>query len=72
MFIMFLDYASFILVVPPTLVIKLWLKNQIFIFSTSSLKPPEDGASYYARRFPRPRPLQFVKIIVNLHLQAFW
>ena len=43
--------------VPPTLVIKLWLKNQIFIFLTSSLKPPADGASYYARRFPRPRPL---------------
>ena len=42
---------------PPTLVIKLWLKNQIFIFSTSSLKPPADGASYYARRFPRHRPL---------------
>ena len=28
-----------------------------FQFSTSSLKPPADGASYYARRFPRPRPL---------------
>ena len=41
----------------PTSDIKLWLKNQIFIFSTSSLKPPADGASYYARRFPRPRPL---------------
>ena len=41
-------------------------------FSTSCLKPPADGASYYARRFPRPRPLQFVKIIVKLHLQAFW
>ena len=41
----------------PTLVIKLWLKNQIFTFSTSSLKPPADGASYYARRFPRSRPL---------------
>ena len=32
---------------PPTLVIKLWLKNKIFIFSSSSLKPPADGASYY-------------------------
>ena len=31
---------------PPTLVIKLWLKNEIFIFSSSSLKPPADGASY--------------------------
>ena len=40
----------------PSLIIKLWLKNQIFIFSTS-LKPPADGASYYARRFSRPRPL---------------
>ena len=40
----------------PTLVIKLWLKNQIFTFSTS-LKPQADGASYYARRFPRSRPL---------------
>ena len=54
---MFLDCASYILVVPPTSVIKLWLKNQIFTFLTSSLKPPADGASYYARRFPRPRPL---------------
>ena len=59
MFIMFLDCASYVglLVAPPTLVIKLWLKNQIFTFSTSSLKPPANGASYYARRFPRPRPL---------------
>ena len=24
------------------------------------------------RRFPRPRPLSFIKIIVKLHLQAFW
>ena len=32
-------------------------KTNIFTFSTSSLKPPTDGASYYARRFPRPRPL---------------
>ena len=39
------------MVVPPTLVIKLWLKNQIFTFSTSSLKLPADGALYYARRF---------------------
>ena len=51
-----MDIAT-ILVVPPTLVIKLWLKNQIFIFFTSSLKPPADGALYYAIRFPRPRPL---------------
>ena len=29
---------------PPTLVIKLWLKNQIFTFSTS-LKPSAHGAS---------------------------
>ena len=34
------------IVPPPTLVIKLWLKNQIITFSTSSLKPPADGASY--------------------------
>ena len=26
-------------------------------FSTSSLKPPAGGASYYAGRFPRLRPL---------------
>ena len=26
---------------------KIWLKNEIFIFSSSSLKPPADGASYY-------------------------
>ena len=42
---------------PPTLVIKLWLKNQIFTFSTSFLKKPADGVSYYARRFLSPRPL---------------
>ena len=56
MFIMFLDCASLVLVVPPTLTIKLWLKNHIFIFSTSSLKPSADGISYYARRFPKPSP----------------
>ena len=55
--IMFLDCAPWVLVAPSTLVIQLWLKNQIFTFSTSSLKPPTDGASYYARRFPRPRLL---------------
>ena len=56
MFNLFLDCASKVLVAPPTLTIKLWIKNRIFTFSTSSLKPPADGASYYARRFPRPRP----------------
>ena len=55
----------------PTLAIKLWPKKQIFTFSTSSLKPPANGVSYYARRFPRPRPSLFVKIIVK-YLQAFW
>ena len=57
MFIMFLDCASQVLVAPPTLVIKFWLKNQIFTFSTSSQKPPAGGASYYAGRFPSLRPL---------------
>ena len=28
--------------VPPTLAIKLWLKNHVFTFLTSSLKPPAD------------------------------
>ena len=32
----------------------LWLKNHQF--STSSLKLPSDGTSYYARRLPKPRP----------------
>ena len=54
---MFLDCAFSVLVMPPRLVVKLWLKNQIFTFSTSPLKPPGGGASYYARRFPRPRLL---------------
>ena len=49
MFIKFLDCASYILVAPPTTVIKLWLENHIFTFSISSLKQPADGASYYAR-----------------------
>ena len=32
----------------PTLALKLWLKNHIFIFSTYSLKPPANGTSDYA------------------------
>ena len=72
MFIMFLDCASQVLVAPPTSVIKLYLENHIFKFSTSSLKQPADGASYYARRLPKPRPLYFIQIMVKLHLQAFW
>ena len=45
----------------PTLVIKLWLKNQIFTFLTS-LKPPAGGASYYAGRFPRLRHYNLLKL----------
>ena len=56
MLIMFLDCASKVLVVPPTLAIKLWLKNHIFTFLTSSLKPPADCASHYAGRFRKPMP----------------
>ena len=37
---MILGCAYQVLVVPPTLAIKLWLKNHIFTFFTSSLKPP--------------------------------
>ena len=40
----------------PTSVIKLWLENHIFTFSTSSLKQPAGGASYYTRRLLKPRP----------------
>ena len=36
---------------------KITAQKQNFTFSNSSLKPPAGGASYYARRFPRPRPL---------------
>ena len=54
---MFLDCASEVLVAPPTSVIKLWLENHIFTFLTSSLKQPEGGASYYARRLLKPRPI---------------
>ena len=68
---MFLDCASLILVAPHTLAIKQWLKNQIFTFSTSSLKPPVDGASYCARSFPRPRH-NLLKIKVKFRLQALW
>ena len=57
---------------PPTSVIKLWLENHILTFSTSSLKQPAGGASYFARRLLKPRPIYFVQIIVKLHLQAFW
>ena len=42
--------------VPPTLVIKIWLKNHMFIFSTSSLKQSAGGTTYYVRRLPKPRP----------------
>ena len=56
MFIMFLNCSSEVLVEPPTTVIKLFLKNHIFTFSTSPLKQPAAGASYYARRLPKPRP----------------
>ena len=54
MFIMFLDCASLVLVAPPLSVIKLWLENHVFTFSTSSLKHPAGGALYYARRLPKP------------------
>ena len=54
MFIMFLNCASKVLVAPPTIVLKLWLKNHIFTFSTSSMKQPAGGASYYARRLLKP------------------
>ena len=57
MFVIFLDCASYVLVAPPISVIKLGLKNHIFTFSTSSLKQQAGGASYYARRLPKPRPL---------------
>ena len=36
--------------------LKLFLKNHIFTFSSSSLKPPVDGTSYYTRPIPKPRP----------------
>ena len=39
-------------------------QNHIFTFLASSLKPPEDGTSCYARRFPKPRPSYFVKIMI--------
>ena len=54
----------------PIIVIKVSLENHIFIFLTSSLKQPAGGASYYARRLSKSRPLYFVKITVLLHLQA--
>ena len=48
MFIMFLDYPSWVLVVPPTIIIKLMIENHIFTFLFSSLKQPAGGASDYA------------------------
>ena len=48
MFIIFPDCAYYVLVAPPILAIKLWLKNHIFTFLTSSLRSPADGTSYYA------------------------
>ena len=66
-----LQCASYVLVLPPTLVIKLCLENHIITFATSSLEPA-DFASYYARRLPKDRPSYLVQIMVKLHLQAFW
>ena len=43
--------------VAPYISHKIIAQKPNFIFSTSSLKPPADGASYYARRFPGTRPL---------------
>ena len=48
-----------------------YISHKNFTFLASSLKPPADGSSYYARRFPRPRPSSFVKIKVKLHLRHF-
>ena len=39
-------------IVPPSL----WQKKTYFHFFIFSLKPTADGASYCARRFPKPRP----------------
>ena len=64
---MFLDCASQVLVAPHTSVIKLWLKNHIFTFLTSSQIQPAGGGSYYARRLFKPRPLYFVQIMVKLN-----
>ena len=47
-------------------------RKPYFTFSTSSLKQPAGGASYYARRLLKPRPIYFVQIMVKLYLQAFW
>ena len=55
----------------PTLAIKLWLKNHIFTFSNSSLKPPADDTSYYTRSFPKPKPSLFVKIIMKFLQDVF-
>ena len=41
---------------PSASVIKLLLENHIFTFSTSSLKQPAGGVSYYVRGLPKPRP----------------
>ena len=50
MFIMFLDCASKVSVAPLKLAIY-GSKNHVFTFSTSSLKLPADGTSYYTRKF---------------------
>ena len=47
-------------------------KPNFHIFDFFSETPSKWRASYYASRLSRPRPLQFVKIIVKLHLLAFW
>ena len=56
----------------PTSVIKLWLENHIFTFSTSSLKQPAGGALYYTRGLLKLIKSWFVQIMVKLHQQAFW
>ena len=56
---------------PPTSVIKLWLENHIFTFSTSCLKQPAGGASYSVRGLLKPRPIYLVQIMV-LHTNSPW
>ena len=68
MFIMFLHCASYVMVVSPTLAIKLWLENHIFTFLTSAVKQGTGGTLYYARRLPNSSPSKFVKITVKLNL----
>ena len=72
---MFLDWASFLCIgdapyIGHKIMAGHWCFH-FFFFGTSSLKQPEGGNYYYAKRLPKHRPSWFGQIIVKLYRLAF-